>query len=93
MVFSKCNGKFVCIAMGDSDDPTQVEDLLSMVERGFVYFCRSRYSRVENLLVKILNIFLANIQVDYCTIYLELAQKTQPTCLRPTIKIFFKKLI
>lgn len=43
---SKCNGKFVCIAMGDgSDDPTQVEDLLSMVERGLSISVASRYSK------------------------------------------------
>ncbi len=42
---SKCNGRYVCIAMGDgSDDPTQVEDLLLLVERGLAVSVASRYS-------------------------------------------------
>lgn len=43
---SKCNGKFICIAMGDgSDDPTQVEELLLLVERGLTVAVASRYSK------------------------------------------------
>ncbi len=39
-------GKFICIAMGDgSDDPTQVEELLMLVERGLSIAVASRYSR------------------------------------------------
>ena len=39
-------GKNVCIAMGDgSDDPTQVEDLLFLLERGCSVAVASRYSR------------------------------------------------
>ena len=40
------NGKYICIAMGDgSDDPTQVEELLMLVERGLSIAVASRYSR------------------------------------------------
>ena len=40
-------GNFICIAMGDgSDDPTQVEELLMLVERGLSIAVASRYSRV-----------------------------------------------
>jgi dolichol-phosphate mannosyltransferase len=43
---SKSSGKFICIAMGDgSDDPTQVEDLLLLVERGLSISVASRYSK------------------------------------------------
>ncbi len=39
-------GKNICIAMGDgSDDPTQVEDLLFLLERGCSVAVASRYSR------------------------------------------------
>ena len=39
-------GKYVCIAMGDgSDDPTQVEDLFMLVERGLSIAIASRYSK------------------------------------------------
>ena len=39
-------GKNICIAMGDgSDDPTQVEDLLFLLERGCAVAVASRYSR------------------------------------------------
>ena len=39
-------GNFICIAMGDgSDDPTQVEELLMLVERGLSIAVASRYSR------------------------------------------------
>ena len=39
-------GNNVCIAMGDgSDDPTQVEDLLFLLERGCSVAVASRYSR------------------------------------------------
>ena len=38
-------GNFICIAMGDgSDDPTQVEDLFMLVERGLSVAISSRYS-------------------------------------------------
>ena len=40
------NGKYICVAMGDgSDDPTQVEELLMLVERGLSIAVASRYSR------------------------------------------------
>ena len=40
------HGKYICIAMGDgSDDPTQVEELLMLVERGLSIAVASRYSR------------------------------------------------
>lgn len=40
------NGKYICIAMGDgSDDPSQVEELLMLVERGLSIAVASRYSR------------------------------------------------
>ena len=40
------SGNYVCIAMGDgSDDPTQVEDLFNLVERGLSIAVASRYSR------------------------------------------------
>lgn len=40
------NGKQICIAMGDgSDDPTQVEDLFMLVERGLSIAIASRYSK------------------------------------------------
>ncbi len=43
---SRSKGKYICIAMGDgSDDPTQVEDLLLLVERGLSVSVASRYSR------------------------------------------------
>ena len=46
-------GRYVCIAMGDgSDDPTQVEELLLLVERGLTVSVASRYSKEVNLLVK-----------------------------------------
>ncbi len=39
-------GNNICIAMGDgSDDPTQVEDLLFLLERGCTVAVASRYSR------------------------------------------------
>ena len=39
-------GKYICVAMGDgSDDPTQVEELLMLVERGLSIAVASRYSR------------------------------------------------
>ena len=39
-------GNFICIAMGDgSDDPTQVEDLFMLVERGLSVAIASRYSK------------------------------------------------
>ena len=43
---SECNGRHVCIAMGDgSDDPRQVEDLLILIQRGLSIAVASRYSR------------------------------------------------
>jgi dolichol-phosphate mannosyltransferase len=43
---SKSIGKYICIAMGDgSDDPTQVEELLILVERGLSICVASRYSK------------------------------------------------
>jgi dolichol-phosphate mannosyltransferase len=43
---SKATGNYVCIAMGDgSDDPTQVEDLFMLVERGLSIAIASRYSK------------------------------------------------
>jgi dolichol-phosphate mannosyltransferase len=40
------NGRQICIAMGDgSDDPTQVEDLFMLVERGLSIAIASRYSK------------------------------------------------
>tara|TARA_A100001011_G_scaffold338646_1_gene369599 strand:- start:494 stop:1186 length:693 start_codon:yes stop_codon:yes gene_type:complete len=40
------NGKYICIAMGDgSDDPTQVEELFMLVERGLSIAIASRYSK------------------------------------------------
>ena len=39
-------GKYICVAMGDgSDDPTQVEDLFMLVERGLSIAIASRYSK------------------------------------------------
>ena len=39
-------GNYVCIAMGDgSDDPTQVEDLFMLAERGLSIAIASRYSK------------------------------------------------
>ena len=39
-------GNYVCIAMGDgSDDPSQVEELFNLVERGLSVAVASRYSR------------------------------------------------
>jgi dolichol-phosphate mannosyltransferase len=42
----KSKGRYICVAMGDgSDDPTQVEELLLLVQRGLSVAVASRYSR------------------------------------------------
>jgi dolichol-phosphate mannosyltransferase len=70
------NGKYICIAMGDgSDDPSQVEELLMLVERGLSIAVASRYSRGgqfignKNLKILIKQIFWKILKPFFLTKY------------------------
>ena len=89
------NGKYICIAMGDgSDDPTQVEELLMLVERGLSIAVASRYSRGGQFIGnKNLKYLLSKYSGKFLNLFSHLIRKIQQICLRRIIKNFSKELV
>ena len=89
------NGKYICIAMGDgSDDPTQVEELLMLVERGLSIAVASRYSRGGQFIGnKNLKYLLSKYSGKFLNLFSHLILKIQQICLRRIIKNFLKELV
>lgn len=70
-------GNYVCIAMGDgSDDPTQVEDLFNLVERGLSIAVASRYSRGGQYIgTKNLKYFLSKYSGRFLNLFFRIETK------------------
>ena len=89
------NGKYICIAMGDgSDDPTQVEELLMLVERGLSIAVASRYSRGGQFIGnKNLKYLLSKYSGKFLNLFSHLTRRIQQICLRHIIKNFSIELV
>lgn len=70
-------GNFVCVAMGDgSDDPTQVEELFNLVERGLSIAVASRYSRGGQYIgTKNLKYFLSKYSGRFLNLFFRIKTK------------------
>ncbi len=87
-------GKFVCIAMGDgSDDPTQVEDLFMLVERGLSVAIASRYSKGGQFIGnKNLKYFLSKYSGKFLNTFFFLGTKDPTNMFKAYDKDFLKKV-
>ena len=87
-------GKFVCIAMGDgSDDPTQVEDLFMLVERGLSVAIASRYSKGGQFIGnKNLKYFLSKYSGKFLNTFFFLGTKDPTNTFKAYDKDFLKKV-
>ncbi len=87
-------GKFVCIAMGDgSDDPTQVEDLFMLVERGLSVAIASRYSKGGQFIGnKNLKYFLSKYSGKFLNTFFFLGTKDPTNMFKAYDKDFLKNV-
>ena len=91
---SKCMGRYVCIAMGDgSDDPTQVEELLLLVERGLTVSVASRYSKGGQFVGKKgLKYFLSKYSGIFLYYFLRIGTKDPSNMFKAYDKNFLDKI-
>lgn len=87
-------GKYICIAMGDgSDDPTQVEDLLMLVERGLSIAVASRYSRGGQFIGnKNLKYFLSKYSGKFLNLFFSINTKDPTNMFKAYNKEFLDKV-
>ena len=76
--------------MGDgSDDPNQVEELFSLINRGVSVAVATRYSKGGQYVgSSTLKYLLRDLPVLSCIIYFLLGQRILQTCLKLISKIF-----
>jgi len=86
------NGKYICIAMGDgSDDPSQVEELLMLVERGLSIAVASRYSRGGQFIGnKNLKYLLSNYSGRFLNLFFSLNTKDPTNMFKAYSKEFLE---
>ena len=91
---SQCNGKYICIAMGDgSDDPTQVEDLLLLVERGLTISVASRYSKGGEFVGKKgIKYLLSKYSGKFLYYFFRIGTKDPTNMFKAYEKNFFKEI-